>query len=164
MAHTVHYDFATLVRRVNSIIGQAWLHACRKACTYDLARRGFCVVTGRNEDDQGAESNGAGKSALVMAPLWALTGKSDARNEVSAPFAQQTSSSSVLWPLPLGAIFARAYANSLRGLQHHKQHLASCRHVIRVAPDTCAVTLCHLLHVAKWSAAVVPSVTHLPAL
>ena len=40
-------------------------------------------MTGRNEDDQGSESNGAGKSALVMAPLWALTGKSDARNEVS---------------------------------------------------------------------------------
>ncbi|KAL0033719.1 hypothetical protein WJX77_002381 [Trebouxia sp. C0004] len=53
----------------------------RESCTYDLTNRGFCVITGRNEDDQGAESNGAGKSALVMAPLWALTGKSDARNE-----------------------------------------------------------------------------------
>ncbi|KAA6423047.1 MAG: hypothetical protein FRX49_07035 [Trebouxia sp. A1-2] len=53
----------------------------RESCTYDLSNRGFCVITGRNEDDQGAESNGAGKSALVMAPLWALTGKSDARNE-----------------------------------------------------------------------------------
>ncbi|KAL0053768.1 hypothetical protein WJX82_010500 [Trebouxia sp. C0006] len=53
----------------------------RELCTYDLTNRGFCVITGRNEDDQGAESNGAGKSALVMAPLWALTGKSDARNE-----------------------------------------------------------------------------------
>ncbi|KAL3137671.1 hypothetical protein ABBQ38_004946 [Trebouxia sp. C0009 RCD-2024] len=52
----------------------------REACTYDLTQRGFCVVTGRNEDDQGSESNGAGKSALVMAPLWALTGKSDARS------------------------------------------------------------------------------------
>ena len=50
---------------------------------YSLANRGFCVVTGRNEDDLGSESNGAGKSALVMAPLWALTGKSDARSEVS---------------------------------------------------------------------------------
>lgn len=55
----------------------------REACTYDLTQRGFCVVTGRNEDDQGSESNGAGKSALVMAPLWALTGKSDARVEAS---------------------------------------------------------------------------------
>ncbi|KAL3150757.1 hypothetical protein ABBQ32_000532 [Trebouxia sp. C0010 RCD-2024] len=53
----------------------------REACTYNLTQRGFCVVTGRNEDDQGSESNGAGKSALVMAPLWALTGKSDARVE-----------------------------------------------------------------------------------
>ena len=49
---------------------------------YNLVGRGFCVVTGRNEDDLGSESNGAGKSALVMAPLWALTGKSDARVEV----------------------------------------------------------------------------------
>ena len=55
----------------------------REASTYDLTQRGFCVVTGRNEDDQGSESNGAGKSALVMAPLWALTGKSDARVEAS---------------------------------------------------------------------------------
>ena len=58
-----------------------WIH--REACSYDLVQRGFCIVTGRNEDDQGSESNGAGKSALVMAPLWALTGKSDARNEAS---------------------------------------------------------------------------------
>ena len=58
-------------------------YLCRQACTYNLSRRGFCVVTGRNEDDNGSESNGSGKSALVMAPLWALTGKSDARNEVS---------------------------------------------------------------------------------
>lgn len=56
---------------------------CREPCVYNLANRGFCVVTGRNEDDLGSESNGAGKSALVMAPLWALTGKSDARAEVS---------------------------------------------------------------------------------
>ena len=41
------------------------------------------MVTGLNEDDEGAESNGAGKSALVMAPLWCLTGKSDARTEVT---------------------------------------------------------------------------------
>lgn len=160
----MHYDFPTLVSWVDSIIGQAWLHACREACTYDLARRGFCVVTGRNEDDQGAESNGAGKSALVMAPLWALTGKSDARNEVSAFFAHQTSSRSVLWPLSLGATFARMYVDSLRGLQHHKQHLASCRHVIQVTPHTCAVTVHRPLHLAQVSAANMPSVRHLPAL
>ncbi len=36
-------------------------------------------------EDQAAESNGAGKSALAMSAVWALTGHSDARNEVSAP-------------------------------------------------------------------------------
>lgn len=36
-------------------------------------------------EDQAAESNGAGKSALAMSAVWALTGHSDARNEVTAP-------------------------------------------------------------------------------
>jgi hypothetical protein len=36
----------------------------------------MCVQEG------GLESNGAGKTALVMAPLWALTGSVDARSEV----------------------------------------------------------------------------------
>ncbi len=36
-------------------------------------------------EDQAAESNGAGKSALAMSAVWALTGHSDARNEVIAP-------------------------------------------------------------------------------
>ncbi len=69
---------------------------CREACSYDLSKRGFCVITGRNEDDQGAESNGAGKSALVMAPLWALTGKSDARSEASKPI-QLLHASAMSW-------------------------------------------------------------------
>lgn len=68
---------------VNSCETDLGVVVYREACTYDLTQRGFCIVTGRNEDDQGSESNGAGKSALVMAPLWALTGKSDARNEAS---------------------------------------------------------------------------------
>ena len=34
-------------------------------------------------EDQAAESNGAGKSALAMSAVWALTGHSDARNEVN---------------------------------------------------------------------------------
>ena len=49
--------------------------------SYPLDSRGRRVVTGRNADDAGSASNGAGKSALVMAPLWALTGRSDARAE-----------------------------------------------------------------------------------
>ena len=56
----------------------------RDAVRYPLAARGVRVVCGRNEDDAGADSNGAGKSALVMAPLWALTGRSDARAEGAA--------------------------------------------------------------------------------
>ena len=50
--------------------------------TYDMRQRGVCVISGRNEDDAGAVSNGAGKSALAMSALWAVTGRSDARIEV----------------------------------------------------------------------------------
>ncbi|KAK9830414.1 hypothetical protein WJX72_011641 [[Myrmecia] bisecta] len=53
----------------------------RDSVEYELAGRGVRAVTGRNEDDLGADSNGAGKSALMMAPLWAITGRSDARAE-----------------------------------------------------------------------------------
>ena len=45
----------------------------RDRVRYRLGARGVRVVSGCNEDDAGADSNGAGKSALVMAPLWALT-------------------------------------------------------------------------------------------
>lgn len=76
----------SFITALGSVFCSGWFRqcggVCREACSYDLTKRGFCVITGRNEDDQGSESNGAGKSALVMAPLWALTGKSDARNEV----------------------------------------------------------------------------------
>lgn len=54
----------------------------REEVRYGLQDRGIRVVTGRNHDDDGSQSNGAGKSVLVMAPLWALTGRSDARSEV----------------------------------------------------------------------------------
>lgn len=49
---------------------------------YQLAARGVRVVSGRSEDSEAADSNGAGKSALVMSASWALTGRSDARLEV----------------------------------------------------------------------------------
>jgi len=58
---------------------------CREECSYDLAALGFCAITGCNMEDQAAESNGAGKSALAMSAVWALTGHSDAKNEVVAP-------------------------------------------------------------------------------
>lgn len=58
---------------------------CRETVHYELRDRGIRVVTGRNLDDDGSQSNGAGKSVLVMAPLWALTGRSDARAEVRNP-------------------------------------------------------------------------------
>ena len=49
---------------------------------YPLQAGSLRVVSGRNDDEAAADSNGAGKSALVMAPLWALTGRTDARLEV----------------------------------------------------------------------------------
>jgi AAA domain len=42
--------------------------------TLDLRSTGLMVVTGVNEADRGASSNGAGKTALVAALPWALTG------------------------------------------------------------------------------------------
>ena len=60
---------------------------------YDLQDRGLVVVTGQIQSaageaskpaDGAAESNGAGKTALVMAPLWALTGDVDARSELGS--------------------------------------------------------------------------------
>lgn len=58
---------------------------------YPLIDRGIVVVTGKvsqSFDDgsmvglSGMDSNGAGKTALVMAPLWAITGDVDSRSEV----------------------------------------------------------------------------------
>ena len=46
---------------------------------YPLGDRGVCAVVGDNRDDRCSDSNGAGKTTLVMAPMWALTGESDAR-------------------------------------------------------------------------------------
>jgi DNA repair exonuclease SbcCD ATPase subunit len=40
--------------------------------TYPLAGRGVVAVTGRNEDDAAAVSNGAGKTSLLTALLWAF--------------------------------------------------------------------------------------------
>ena len=50
---------------------------------YQLKDRGLRVVTGRNEDEPLFESNGAGKSALVTAALWCLTGRATPAGEVS---------------------------------------------------------------------------------
>eukprot|EP00850_Spirogloea_muscicola_P004223 SM000018S03588 [mRNA] locus=s18:126645:145823:- [translate_table: standard] len=46
---------------------------------YPLSNRGVRIVTGMNKDTSGSSSNGAGKTYLVMAPLWALTGSTDTR-------------------------------------------------------------------------------------
>lgn len=60
---------------------------------YNLGQRGLVVLTGHVEGASvegdsrtGMDSNGAGKTALVMAPLWALTGDVDARSEVRTQF------------------------------------------------------------------------------
>lgn len=59
----------------------------RQPVRYDLSNRGLVVVTGQvaGTTETGIESNGAGKTALVMAPLWALTGSVDSRAEVRRP-------------------------------------------------------------------------------
>ena len=46
---------------------------------YPLADRGAVLVTGQNLDMPGAESNGSGKSTIMCAALWCLTGESDPR-------------------------------------------------------------------------------------
>ena len=56
----------------------------RESTVYPLGSRGLRVVSGRNADDSGADSNGTGKSSLVMAALWCLTGRSDARTMASS--------------------------------------------------------------------------------
>ncbi|GAX81140.1 hypothetical protein CEUSTIGMA_g8573.t1, partial [Chlamydomonas eustigma] len=48
---------------------------------YNLGDRGLRVITGANDDESMADSNGAGKTSLVTAPLWALTGDMLARTE-----------------------------------------------------------------------------------
>lgn len=59
-------------------------YSCRDEVSYDLGQRGLRVITGKNNDDPASDSNGAGKSALVMAPLWAITGRTEPRSEVRA--------------------------------------------------------------------------------
>jgi hypothetical protein len=44
----------------------------REAQHYPLSSRGMRALTGRNDDDAGATSNGAGKSSLLSAVLWAF--------------------------------------------------------------------------------------------
>eukprot|EP00198_Chlamydomonas_reinhardtii_P009727 XP_001699064.1 predicted protein [Chlamydomonas reinhardtii] len=57
------------------------LQAAEGLTTYPLSSRGLRVVVGENRDEPGADSNGAGKTSLVAAPLWALTGDVLARTE-----------------------------------------------------------------------------------
>lgn len=50
--------------------------------TYPLLARGLRIISGEVHTESGADSNGAGKTSLVTAPLWALTGDTLARTEV----------------------------------------------------------------------------------
>ncbi|CAD7699660.1 unnamed protein product [Ostreobium quekettii] len=56
----------------------------KNACRYPLHKQGIRVISGQNLDDVSSESNGAGKSMLVTAPLWAVTGRLDARAEAAS--------------------------------------------------------------------------------
>lgn len=51
----------------------------RKRVDYTLSDRGAVLLKGENRDDPGSDSNGAGKTSLLMAPLWILTGETDPR-------------------------------------------------------------------------------------
>lgn len=55
-----------------------------KAVEYPLESRGLVLLRGKNMDDPGAESNGAGKSKLAMAAQWALTGDGDEKPVMDA--------------------------------------------------------------------------------
>ncbi|KAL7493637.1 hypothetical protein ACHAWT_004645 [Skeletonema menzelii] len=50
----------------------------REESTYPLRNRGVVLILGRNEDF-GSDSNGVGKTTIVMASLWALSGSLDPR-------------------------------------------------------------------------------------
>ena len=55
--------------------------------SYNLDRRGLVVLTGKIDkintlDKNALESNGAGKTALAMASLWAVTGEMDTRSDL----------------------------------------------------------------------------------
>lgn len=55
-------------------------------CTYPLSKRGLVLLTGKcvDEDDvMSGRTNGTGKTTLVMAALWAVTGRTDARPDGS---------------------------------------------------------------------------------
>lgn len=74
--------------------------------SYQLTERGVRVVTGRNEDDGSSDSNGAGKTALVMAPLWALTGRTVSRALVGV----------TAYSYACGTIYAIVALSSLHGV------------------------------------------------
>ena len=55
---------------------------------YPLAGRGIVFLTGRNLDEDGFESNAAGKTTLAMSALWALTGQMEPRHRARRNTAQ----------------------------------------------------------------------------
>lgn len=78
------------------------MQLCRDRTEYELGSRGLRVLSGRNLDDASAESNGTGKSALLMAALWCLTGRSDLRTLVGFS-CTSPSWNTVRWLKKLGA-------------------------------------------------------------
>ncbi|KAF8071319.1 hypothetical protein HT031_001402 [Scenedesmus sp. PABB004] len=62
----------------------------REPVTYPLAGRGVVAVTGRNEDDTAAASNGAGKTSLLTALLWAFKAP-DGRGMTAADYVNEDS-------------------------------------------------------------------------
>jgi hypothetical protein len=75
----------TGVLRLASVTVEGFGPFGQPATTYPLDRRGLVLIRGLHEDVDGAggdaagKSNGAGKTALAMAALWGLTGRTDSR-------------------------------------------------------------------------------------
>jgi DNA repair exonuclease SbcCD ATPase subunit len=76
---------ATAAKR-NAAAAKTTLMACpdppEVGVWYPLYRRGIVLVSGRNLDEDGCNSNGTGKTTLAMAALWALTGNLEPRRHL----------------------------------------------------------------------------------
>lgn len=119
-------------------------HVCREECSYELTSLGFCAITGCNMEDEAAESNGAGKSALAMSGVWALSGRSNAGKEVARNTMYCSVVHHVLWSSkqPQAVLGVGLWVLLLYQFFNCEQHSTQSRQkssvdVTQVLPDTC---------------------------
>ncbi|GBF93021.1 hypothetical protein Rsub_05632 [Raphidocelis subcapitata] len=86
----------------------------RDLVSYPLASRGLVAVTGRNDDDESSESNGAGKTSLLTALLWAMKA-GDRLTQPQAVNEDRRSARVKVWGRLNGAPFAVERATRLGG-------------------------------------------------